>query len=208
MPKVRFINEQVTADVPAGAVLRDVAINHGVEIYRGMWTHINCLGNGLCGRCQIWIATPEKAATSKTIRERFHRLKGSQRLACQVRVMEDLDVRTRPIGPAVVLPSAATEEADKASYKEAAEQRYRETMEAEAKAKAEAEAKAKAKAEAEAKAKAEEEKAKAIEEAEAKAKAEAAEDAPPSNGADSGASDQAANTAAASPKPEEATAKP
>jgi len=100
VPKVRFLNELVSVEVPPDATLRDVAMQQGVELYRGMWTHVNCRGNGVCGRCRVWVL---EGASKRSWRERAHvRVTGTMRLACQVRVDADLDVRTRPIGPPVL----------------------------------------------------------------------------------------------------------
>ena len=155
MPKVHFVNELLTVEVPQGAALRDVAIKNGIEIYRGMWTHINCLGNGICGRCKVWIMT-DPSVSQRSTRERFHRIQGKQRLACQVRILGDVEVHTRPIGPAVVREEAVDYSSEVPSYREAAAQRYVEALEeAEKKAKAEAAKKAKEEAEARAKAEAE-----------------------------------------------------
>ena len=156
MPKVHFINENLTVEVPRGASLRDVAIQQEIEIYRGMWTHINCLGNGVCGRCKIWITSGPDTISDRSVRERFHRISGTQRLACQVRILGDVEIRTRPIGPAVVRADRADYATVEPSYQEAARVRYQEAkVEAEKKAKEAAEKKAKEAAEKEAQAKAE-----------------------------------------------------
>ena len=154
MPKVHFVNERVTVEVPENATIRDVAMQQGVEIYRGMWTHINCLGNGICGRCKIWIMSGSGTVTRRSIRERFHRIQGKQRLACQVRILGDVEIHTRPIGPAVVREETPDYGKVEPSYREAAARRMVEAK-AEAEKKAKAEAEKKAKAEAEEKAKAE-----------------------------------------------------
>lgn len=189
MPRVRFLTEQITVDVPAGATIRDVAIQAGVEIYRGMWTHMNCRGNGICGRCSIWMMSPEDRVSAPSVRERFHAVKGKSRLACQVRVMGDVDIRTRPLGPAV----ARELEGAQPAYLEVAEQRYQEAKEEERKKAELAEKKAelaekKAKAEAAAKKKAEEE-----------AKKAGAEAATEANDAEQSSEDADANEEAASP---------
>ena len=133
MPKVHFINEMITVEVPAGTSLREVARAQGVELYRGMWTHLNCLGNGICGRCRLWVLS--SAPLRPKLRERLHRtVHGEMRLACQVRIFDDLSVRTRPLGRATVR-SAATEAAPIVpSYRPQADQRLREAREAEAEA--------------------------------------------------------------------------
>lgn len=164
MPKVHFVNEALTVDAPQGTSLRDVAIQQGIELYRGMWTHINCRGNGICGRCRVWLLSPGATASSPSLAERAHRVSGKMRLACQVGIVGDVDIRTRPIGPTVVERKGP---APQASYKAEAEKRLAETRVAEKK---EAEKKAKAaeeKAKAEQQAKVAEEKAKAEQQAEA-----------------------------------------
>lgn len=128
MPKVHFLNEVITAEVPVGTTLRDAAMQNNVELYRGMWTDVNCLGNGICGRCRVWLVNAEKSVTNPTLRERFHRVKGSARLSCQVKVIADMEVRTRPIGPTAKLCTDA-----EPSYRQVAQRRYQEAKEEEAK---------------------------------------------------------------------------
>ena len=133
MPKVRFLNELVSAEVPPHATLREVAMQQGVELYRGMWTHVNCRGNGVCGRCRVWVLEHDRArpgASERSLREHAHiRVTGTMRLACQVRVLSDLDVRTRPSGPPVL--QARTPALAPAAYKAEAERRLAEALEAE-----------------------------------------------------------------------------
>ena len=167
MPKVHFVNEALTVDVPRGASLRDVAIQQGIELYRGMWTHINCRGNGICGRCRVWLLSSAATTSSPSLRERLvHRVIGKMRLACQVKIVGDLDIRTRPIGPTVV---ERKDLAPQASYKAEAEKRLAEARAAEKK---EAEKKAKEAAAKAAEAKAAEAKAAEAKAAEAQASAE------------------------------------
>jgi ferredoxin len=150
VPKVHFVNELVTVEVPIGSSLRDAAIRCGIEIYRGMWTHLNCRGNGICGRCKVWVLTPD---ARRSLRERAHRVQGQQRLACQVRIDGDLEVRTRPLGPSTVVAS----EERAPAYLAEAERRLVAARE-EAKKEAEKKAREAAKPKAEAKPKAAEEK--------------------------------------------------
>ena len=183
MPKVHFLNESLTVDVPEGSVLQDVAEEQGVQIYRGLWPSWNCGGLGICGRCKVWISDGAKVSPPTTP-ERIRRVlgfdKGEQRLACQVKVEGDAEIRTRPIAPAYEDLKGAVTTMEEASYKEAAAVKLVEA-EAEEKKKAELarkkkEAAAKKKAEEEAAAKKAEEEAaakKAEEEAAAKKAAEA-----------------------------------
>lgn len=129
MPKVHFLNEVITVEVPAQTTLRDAAMQSGIELYRGMWTHVNCIGNGICGRCRVWILAPDHHLSPPSLRERFHRVRGMMRLACQVRVTGDIEVRTRPIGPPVI--KEISPGLNVPPYKKAADQRYAEAKEAE-----------------------------------------------------------------------------
>jgi ferredoxin len=125
VPKVHFVNELISVDVPEGTPLRQVAREQGIELYRGMWTHVNCFGNGLCGRCRLWVLST--TTRGPNWREWLHRsVRGEMRLACQLKILEDVEVRTRPLGGATVKPDRVP------SYREQAEQRLREAREAEA----------------------------------------------------------------------------
>lgn len=170
MPKVHFVNEQITVEVPPRTTLREAALKHGIEVYRGMWTHINCLGNGVCGRCRVWLLSPVDTVSSLSLRERFHLVRGKQRLACQMQILGDVEVRTRPIGPAVIRESAADLSGVHPSYREQAAQRYEEAKQEEAKKAAEAAKKA-AEAAAKKAKEAEEQRAKEAEEIKQKAAA-------------------------------------
>ncbi len=153
MPKVHFLNEYLTVDVPEGTTLLDAADEHGVQIYRGMWPNWNCSGLGMCGRCKVWVPSSD-AVSRLTLSERFRRVKGEQRLACQVLILDDMEVRTRPIGPAFVDYKGAAAAVAPAAYEQAAAIKLEEAKE-EARKKAEA---LKKKKEAAAKKKAQEEK--------------------------------------------------
>jgi ferredoxin len=142
VPKVHFVNEQITVEVPPRTTLREVALKHGIEIYRGMWTHFNCFGNGVCGRCRVWLLSPADTVSSPSLRERFHLVRGKQRLACQMRILGDVEVRTRPIGPAVIRETAVDYSEVHPSYREQAAQRYEEAKQEEARKAAEAAKKA------------------------------------------------------------------
>ncbi len=159
------MNELVTVEVPRNTVLRDVAVENDVELLRGLWTHLHCNGLGVCGRCKIWVTSKLGSVSAPKLRERFRFMRGNMRLACMVVVQGDVDVRTRPIGPAVVELKAGEEPAEEASYKEAAARKLVEAKE-EAANKAAALAAKKKKA-AEAKAAKEAEEAKVAEDTQA-----------------------------------------
>jgi ferredoxin len=103
MPVVTFVNEFRRVEVPAGANLREVALQQGVSIDRQHFKGLSCKNRGLCGQCKVWVRDKSRGATSpRTWKETllfFRRLSGWSRLACQVRVQGDVDVFTVAGGP-------------------------------------------------------------------------------------------------------------
>ena len=115
MPKVHFLNELVTVEVPAGAKLLEVAEKQGIPVIRGIWPEIHC-GNGLlgrlaaipngCNRCKLWVSPVHPGAVNEKTRREKTRFRlngalpriGSLRLACQVKVLGDVEVHTRATG--------------------------------------------------------------------------------------------------------------
>ncbi len=56
MPKVTFVNEKRTIEVPEGACLRTEALNNGIQVHE--WPHqgiLNCHGFGSCATCSVEI---------------------------------------------------------------------------------------------------------------------------------------------------------
>ena len=105
MPKVHFLRSGVEAEVPAGANLRQVALQHKVQLYPGINRVANCHGLASCGSCRVLLKEgTEKNAGPKTFLEKL-RLGMSYfaighgdelRLACQTKVMGDMEVMERP----------------------------------------------------------------------------------------------------------------
>lgn len=106
LPKITFLNEQVTVDAAVGETLLDVAQRHGINLFRGLWQGIRCCARhptGWCGRCKVYAKplTPD-ALSPRTWAERLPlRVNGALprvgtlRLACQTRIHGDVEVRTR-----------------------------------------------------------------------------------------------------------------
>lgn len=82
-------------DCPLGANLRDVLLQHQVDLYNGRSRWINCRGIGSCGTCAVQI---EGAVSEANWRDRTrrslppHSLTQNRRLACQTQVMGDITV--------------------------------------------------------------------------------------------------------------------
>ncbi len=105
MPKVTFVNENRTVEVERGASLRYAALENDVPLYC-MWLgaskFANCHGNGLCWTDRVQVS-PASAINPRTPLEKLMTRFGSLprkgdprwRLACQIEVLEDCEVRTR-----------------------------------------------------------------------------------------------------------------
>jgi ferredoxin len=103
LPKVTFVNEQITVEAQPGQTLLDVAEKSGINVFRGIWQGLHCSSGGWCNRCKVW-ATPLEggALNAKTSSELSgFRLggripkHGTLRLACQAKISGDVEVRTR-----------------------------------------------------------------------------------------------------------------
>ena len=152
MPKVHFLNEDVEAEARPGESVKDVADRLGIPLVRGLMPGLHCRGHGLCGRCRVW-AMPQAAGgvSPLTFFERIRFYRGSRRLACQTKVLGDVEVRTTPNAPPPAQTTAWPESTRPTKWKERAAADAEAAKAAEAKAAAEkatAEAAAKAAAEA------------------------------------------------------------
>lgn len=108
MPKVTFVQEKKEIEVPEGANLRQEAKKAGIEVYKGIHRVLNCQGNGLCGSCKVLIKKGGENLSPKGFLEKFTLAtsptttfaivghEDEMRLSCQVKVMGDCTVETRP----------------------------------------------------------------------------------------------------------------
>lgn len=104
MPVVNFVNEKKQLQVPEGANLRTAAQEAGIELYPGIHKYLNCHGLSQCAACRVLITKGMDNASPMGMMEKM-RLKcsfvyigneDSMRLACQTKVMGDMDVQTKP----------------------------------------------------------------------------------------------------------------
>ena len=113
MPKVTFVNEKKEIEVAQGANLREEARRAGIEIYKGFERFLNCRGLGICGTCRVLVKSGKENLSPKSVMERFNLTvlqpifhpitswmtitHGDQlRLACQVKVLGDCTIETKP----------------------------------------------------------------------------------------------------------------
>lgn len=90
---VTFTNTGTTIECPKYTNLRDLAIQHDIELYNGLARYTNCEGMGLCGTCTVEV-TPHDHVSVKGAKEKFRfvQLKGNLRLSCQCQVLGDIEV--------------------------------------------------------------------------------------------------------------------
>lgn len=93
MPTVRF--EGRATECAVGTRLRDALLDAGLTPHHAAVTILNCHGLGTCGTCAVEV---HGAVTEPTAVERWrlsfppHRTDGGLRLACQCRVLGDVEV--------------------------------------------------------------------------------------------------------------------
>lgn len=95
MPKVVFVNEHRIVEVPQGKNLKSLALELGINPHREFFRGVNCGYLGMCGTCQVWVKEGAASATNPpNLREKIAGMRGLRRLACQVKVMGDVEVTT------------------------------------------------------------------------------------------------------------------
>ncbi|TGH20345.1 MAG: 2Fe-2S iron-sulfur cluster binding domain-containing protein [Aphanocapsa feldmannii 277cI] len=100
MPIVRFVREGRDVDCLPGAILRDVALAAGVELYGLKGKLGNCGGCGQCSTCFIEVVGPSRSLPltphTETECKLLRRRPQAWRLACQAMVEQSVAVVTRP----------------------------------------------------------------------------------------------------------------
>lgn len=94
MTKIVFAGATIECD--EGANLRRVLLDADVPLYNGVAKAIHCRGMGTCGTCAVEINGPVSEMTKvETWRLGFppHRSESGLRLACQCKVLGDLQVK-------------------------------------------------------------------------------------------------------------------
>ena len=104
MPKVTFVKEKHTIEVPEGAILRDEALKAGIALHRGFRRMANCRGHGTCATCRVLVTNGMENLSPKRSWERCRLgvswvaigFEDQMRLACQTKVYGDIEVETQP----------------------------------------------------------------------------------------------------------------
>lgn len=93
MPTVRFAGCSV--ECPHGANLRLVLIRARLPLYNSAARALNCRGHGTCGTCAVRIEGEVSEPSPAELRRLGyppHRVESGLRLACQCKVLGDLEV--------------------------------------------------------------------------------------------------------------------
>jgi ferredoxin len=94
MPIITFQNKKLVCE--SGENLRTILLRNQVPPYNGAAKLLNCHGLGTCGTCAVEI---KGAVSQKTPVEKWrlnfppHKEENDLRLACQCKVLGDLDVK-------------------------------------------------------------------------------------------------------------------
>lgn len=98
MPRIRFKDKVIACE--KGANLRKVLLRHGISPYNGASSVLNCRGLGTCGTCALEIVKGEVNPETRIEQWRLnfppHRMENGLRLACQCKVLSDLEIRKHP----------------------------------------------------------------------------------------------------------------
>ncbi|MCR4892186.1 MAG: ASKHA domain-containing protein [Lachnospiraceae bacterium] len=91
MPRVTFINENLTAEVPAGTTIADAARQVGLTV------ETPCGGAGTCGKCRVIVSDLKAVEIMDSVKKLTDQdLRQGLVMACQTRIRSDLEVKTRP----------------------------------------------------------------------------------------------------------------
>jgi ferredoxin len=93
MPKIFAQGQEITC--PIAVNLRQLLLQHNIDLYNGNAKLINCHGIGTCGTCAVEISG-ELASANWREQARCalppHRASKGRRLACQIQVTADLEI--------------------------------------------------------------------------------------------------------------------
>lgn len=97
MPTVTFEGE--TVECEEGDELREVLLEAGLSPHNGKSNVLNCGGRALCGTCAVEVDGPASEmnrAERRRLSKPPHDIDAGLRLACQVEVRGDVEVRKYP----------------------------------------------------------------------------------------------------------------
>ena len=96
MPVIRFDNQQI--ECAENENLRRALLSADAQLYNGIARQIHCRGLGTCGTCAVEVKGPVSEMTAvEKWRLGFppHKKGSGLRLACQCRVLGDIEIQKR-----------------------------------------------------------------------------------------------------------------
>lgn len=84
--------EVTTFKAGYGANLRQAAQFQDIDLYRGIWTQLNCRGMGFCGTCLIEVDNMENVS-DHSLMEKLHKVGENQKLACRTKIYGDITIK-------------------------------------------------------------------------------------------------------------------
>ncbi|MGP0566968.1 2Fe-2S iron-sulfur cluster-binding protein [Nitrospina sp. 32_T5] len=97
MLTVHFEKQNRTIKVEPGTNLREAAIGNKIGIYQHIFKILNCRGRGLCSSCRVEITSGNVAPRNEVEENNLKKAltkNPNLRLACQIKVEDDLVVRS------------------------------------------------------------------------------------------------------------------
>ena len=96
MLKVRFEKENRTIEVEEGENLREASIKNKFSIYPHITKILNCRGRGLCTACTVQVLSGKLESRNAVENDKLNKKPDDFRMACQVAIIDNLVVRTKP----------------------------------------------------------------------------------------------------------------
>lgn len=90
MPKISFLKNAKSFDVPYGSVLMKALLANQVPVAS------SCQGDGICGKCKLRITKGAENLSAATDLEKIliekYQLKKNERISCQAQVLGDVEL--------------------------------------------------------------------------------------------------------------------
>lgn len=97
MLKIEFVKQKRTIKAEDGETVREAAIRNKLSVYAHIFKILNCRGRGLCKSCVMEVVSGETGPRNEIENQQLAgKLKKNPnlRLACQVKVSDNLVIRT------------------------------------------------------------------------------------------------------------------
>lgn len=97
MLEIQFVKQKRTIQAEEGESIREAAIRNKLSVYPHIFKILNCRGRGLCHSCAVEVVSGKIEPRNEVeVEQLAGRLKKNPnlRLACQVKVSDNLIVKT------------------------------------------------------------------------------------------------------------------